>query len=218
MESKYQKSKIYKIVSDSSDLVYYGSTYCKLTQRLAQHRNEYKKNLNNEKSNKTAYKLLELGDAKIVLVEKYPCNDKDELHQRERFYIENNDCVNKTIPGRTKEEYRATHKDKAKEYSKEWRDTNKDKKKEMDRIYKAKNKEKLKEQSKLYREKNKEKIRERDRLAYQKNKEKKINASKDWYQNNKYKKKEYDKKRNEKNKEQKKLYDKERYEKKIIIT
>ena len=200
---KYNRGKVYKLVSDKSNLVYYGSTICKLSIRLAKHRYEYKKNLSNEKSNKTAYKLLELGDAKIILVEDFPCERKEQLLARERFYIENNICVNKEIPGRTKEEYRATHKEKAKEYSKKWRDTNKDKKREMDRIYKAKNKEKLKEQSKLYREKNKEKLKERDRLAYQKNKEKRRKQMKQY---------------NEKNKDKKKLYDKERYEKKIIIT
>jgi len=215
---KYNRGKVYKLVSDKSNLVYYGSTICKLSIRLAKHRYEYKACVNGKRHYVSSFEIIKLDDAKIILVEDFPCERKEQLLARERFYIENNDCVNKTIPGRTKEEYRATHKDEAKEYSKEWRDTNKDKKKEMDRIYKAKNKEKLKEQSKLYREKNKEKIRERDRLAYQKNKEKKINASKDWYQNNKDKKKDYDKKRNEKNKEQKKLYDKERYEKKIIIT
>lgn len=191
---KYNRGKVYKLVSDKSNLVYYGSTICKLSIRLAKHRYEYKKNLSNEKSNKTAYKLLELGDAKIILVEDFPCERKEQLLSRERYYIENNDCVNKCIP--------ITNMT-AKEYSKKWRDTNKDKKREMDRIYKAKNKEKLKEQSKLYREKNKEKLKERDRLAYQKNKEKRRKQMKQY---------------NEKNKDKKKLYDKERYEKKIIIT
>ena len=191
---KYNRGKVYKLVSDKSNLVYYGSTICKLSIRLAKHRYEYKKNLSNEKSNKTAYKLLELGDAKIILVEDFPCERKEQLLSRERYYIENNDCVNKCIP--------ITNMT-AKEYSKKWRDTNKDKKREMDRIYKEKNKEKLKEQSKLYREKNKEKLKERDRLAYQKNKEKRRKQMKQY---------------NEKNKDKKKLYDKERYEKKIIIT
>lgn len=206
---KYNRGKVYKLVSDKSNLVYYGSTICKLSIRLAKHRCEYKAYVNGKRHYRSSYKIIELGDAKIILVEDFPCERKEQLLSRERYYIENNDCVNKCIP--------ITNMT-AKEYSKEWRDTNKDKKREIDRIYKAKNKEKLKEQSKLYREKNKQKIRERDRLAYQKNKEKKINASKDWYQNNKDKKKEYDKKRNENNKDAKKLYDKERYEKKIIIT
>ena len=191
---KYNRGKVYKLVSDKSNLVYYGSTICKLSIRLAKHRYEYKKNLSNEKSNKTAYKLLELGDAKIILVEDFPCERKEQLLARERHYIENNPCVNKCIP--------ITNMT-AKEYNKEWRIKNKDKKREMDRIYKAKNKEKLKEQSKLYREKNKEKLKERDRLAYQKNKEKRRKQMKQY---------------NEKNKDKKKLYDKERYEKKIIIT
>jgi len=41
----------------------------------------------------------------ITLVEKYRCETKDELHARERYYIENNKCVNKVIPTRTTKEY-----------------------------------------------------------------------------------------------------------------
>ena len=120
---KYNRGKVYKLVSDKSNLVYYGSTICKLSIRLAKHRYEYKKNLSNEKSNKTAYKLLELGDAKIILVEDFPCERKEQLLARERFYIENNICVNKEIPGRTIKEWR----DKNKEYDKEYYKKNKDK-------------------------------------------------------------------------------------------
>ena len=50
MESKYQKSKIYKLVSNSSELVYYGSTYTKLSKRLSGHKTAYKRYLNGKKN------------------------------------------------------------------------------------------------------------------------------------------------------------------------
>lgn len=60
----------------------------------------------------------------ITLKEKFPCNDNDELHARERFYIDNNDCVNKNIPGRTAEEYKNDNKVKISEQKKEKYDCN----------------------------------------------------------------------------------------------
>jgi hypothetical protein len=38
-------------------------------------------------------------------VELFPCASKDELLRRERFYVENNECVNKKIPKQTYQEY-----------------------------------------------------------------------------------------------------------------
>jgi hypothetical protein len=35
----------------------------------------------------------------IVLIKKYPCNDKAELHARERYFIESNNCANIDLIG-----------------------------------------------------------------------------------------------------------------------
>ncbi len=82
----YQNAKIYKIVNDELNLTYYGSTCSTLTKRLSQHKCE----------KRCKSKLLFSTETKpeIFLVEKFPCNNKIELLQRERFYIENNECVN----------------------------------------------------------------------------------------------------------------------------
>ena len=47
-------------------------------------------------------KIIETGDYDIVLVEEYPCSTKDELFKRERYYIENNTCINKHAPSMTR--------------------------------------------------------------------------------------------------------------------
>lgn len=94
----YSKSKIYKLICDDPELVYYGSTTQKyLSSRLCEHK---KKN-----NNCTSKKLIEAGGVKIYLVENYPCESKNDLNARERFYIENNNCINKSLPGRTQKEY-----------------------------------------------------------------------------------------------------------------
>ena len=47
-----------------------------------------------------------INNTDIILVESYPCENKNELHSRERYYIENNNCVNKIIPTRTSKEFK----------------------------------------------------------------------------------------------------------------
>jgi predicted HicB family RNase H-like nuclease len=141
----YQKGKIYKIVSDNIEGTYYGSTADTLWSRFGTHNSDFRAWKKGSKKYYTSYKLIEAGNASIVLVEKYPCNDKIELKARERFYIENNDCVNKCVPNRTKNEYYQDNKEKIKEYYQD----NKEKIKE----YYQDNKEKIKEQKKEYRKK-----------------------------------------------------------------
>ena len=105
----YQNGKIYKIVCNVSGLIYIGSTTKKtLAMRLSGHRSAYKAYL--DKLERAAYitsfQVLEKEDYSIILIENYPCNNKDELRARERFYIESINCVNKAIPGRGKLESR----------------------------------------------------------------------------------------------------------------
>jgi hypothetical protein len=146
----YQDGKIYKLVGGG--LTYYGSTCNELYKRFHQH----KKKSNCAKSKQ----LFDTGDkVDIVLVEKYPCNDKMELHKRERYYIENNECINKAIPTRTIKEWKKDNKDKIKEKNKEYIEKNKDKIKGIKKEYYKTNKDKINERNKKYFETNKDKIK-----------------------------------------------------------
>jgi len=147
----YQEGRIYKLTVDGSNLVYYGSTTQPLWRRMQLHRSQYQCN----KTQCTSKELFEVGTPIITLVEKFPCNSKEELHSRERFYIENNPCVNKCIPGRTPEEYK--HTENRKETCVKYYQNNKDRYHEQ---Y-LENKDKKKAYDKEYREKNKERIIER---------------------------------------------------------
>ncbi len=169
----YSKSKIYKLTSSNSNEIYIGSTIQNLCYRKGHHIEDYKKYLLNKQHYITSFKIIEYGgDIDICLLEEYPCNNKEQLHQRERFYIENNNCVNKVIPTRTKKEYNELNKDKKKEYAKEYYNLNKDvinnKNKQRARDFYTLNKDKYKQ----YNELNKEKIKEAKRLYYELNKEK----------------------------------------------
>ena len=121
----YSNGKIYKIYSDETDLVYYGSTTRKLCERLAEHKIDVKRSGKNGRSITTGL-LLKDYICKIVLVEDYPCERKEQLLMRERFYIENNNCINKCIPIETKEERRLKNIENDRirnktEYRKEWK-------------------------------------------------------------------------------------------------
>ena len=152
----YANGKIYKIVCNITGKVYIGSTTLSLSQRLVQHRTDYNRWKNGKRDFTTSFGIIENGNYDIVLIEEYPCENKENLYQRERFYIESINCVNKYIPTRTLKEYYIENADKIKEYHK---------------IYYIDNADKIKEQKKLYHQKNKEKIKENKHQYYLKKKE-----------------------------------------------
>jgi hypothetical protein len=141
VENKYARGKIYKIVGGG--LTYYGSTCEKtLAMRMSKHRDQKKQvEKGKRKYNLTSAKILDFDDCDIVLVENVPCQNSDELHARERFYIENNECVNRCVPLRTLNEYKIANKEKYKLY----RDENKIKSSLQKCEYYKNNKEKIKQ-------------------------------------------------------------------------
>jgi len=159
---RYNNAKIYKIVDNTNSSVYIGSTCVPtLALRLARHRLQYKSYLKGNSRYYTSFKILENNDYSIVLLEDYPCETKDQLLARERYYIENNICVNKIIPTRTPKEYREKNKDKIQDYIKKYYKENQDKLLECKKEYYEQNKDSLLEKNKNYYEQNKDKINER---------------------------------------------------------
>ena len=123
----YQLGKIYKLVDNSNGKNYIGST-CKqyLSNRLAGHRTDYQIYLKGNFHFITSFEIIKNGDYDIVLIESYPCDDKMQLHARERYYIETLDCVNKICPTRTKHQYYEANKDKMKQQMKDYSRTHKE--------------------------------------------------------------------------------------------
>ena len=82
----YQKTKIYKIVSDLGNLVYVDSTAKEyLSQRLQQHRHDYKQWKNSKKNYLPVFEMFEkygVENCKIILIESFACNSKDEKKSR----------------------------------------------------------------------------------------------------------------------------------------
>ena len=193
IDKRYEKGKIYKIFNETD--TYYGSTIVSLNKRLNRHKSH---------KNTIAKQIINNPPYKIEFIENYPCRNKYELEQRERFFQKNNKCINIAICGRTKnelieyqKEYYEDNKDKIKEYHKEYYEDNKDKVKEQNIKYREKNKDKIKEQKKEYCEKNKDKLRE----YKEKNKDKIKEKRKEYLEKNKDKIKKQRKEYREKNKD-----------------
>jgi hypothetical protein len=168
----YSKSKIYKIVCNITGLIYIGSTCQTLCQRLQDHKYNYKKYLNKKYAYTSSFKILENDNYNIILVEEFPCKNKEQLLAKERFFIENTECVNMIIPTRTRKEYYQNNKEQIKEQEKEYCLKNKEKIKEYQKEYYEDNKEKIKDKRKEYLEKNKEQRKKYLKEYYKKNKEK----------------------------------------------
>lgn len=131
----YTTGKIYKLTGGGE--TYYGSTILTLSKRKSLHKT---KPLNN---------IPNAIDFAIELVELFSCETKQELLQRERWWIENNKCINKIIPIATEEERKENKIRNKNIHAKKFREKHKD-----DIIWK----EKQIESKKKYREANKEKI------------------------------------------------------------
>lgn len=105
-KTNYSNGKIYKLYSNKSNICYIGSTTQSLNKRLKQHIINYKYFKEGNHNYTSSYNIIETNDYEIVVLEHFPCNTRQELEQRERFFIENLKCVNKNIPTRNKTEYR----------------------------------------------------------------------------------------------------------------
>ena len=130
---------IYKIWSEKGDMIYYGSTSNKrgAIQRYYGHIADYNyttKTRPNKRgcSSKILFDTYGIENCLFQILEE--CDTIESKLRRERWYIQNNICVNKTLPGRTNEDikedkrnYMLEHKEDKKKYDVEYREKNKDK-------------------------------------------------------------------------------------------
>jgi len=124
----FSNAIIYKIVCRDTDIP---NSYVGSTTNFAKRKCSHKFNCNNPKSNLynlQVYQFIRAHDGwnnwDMIEIEKYPCNDSNELHARERYWIENlKASLNKSIPNRTAEEIKQYQKQYSKQYSKQYRDS-----------------------------------------------------------------------------------------------
>ena len=115
----YQDSKIYKLVCNTNNLTYYGSTTQPLSKRLHQHKCKINQKVKSCKN-------FDPNNIQIFLVENYKCENKEQLIKKEREYIEKYECVNINIPGREIKEYYQDNKEHIKDNVSKWVNNNKE--------------------------------------------------------------------------------------------
>ena len=180
MAINYNNSKIYKIVSPTTAKIYIGSTTQILCKRIAKHLTDYRAYIiDNTKKYMTSYEILKLGDYSIKLIEECNFENREQLRQREGYYIKlhHDIVVNKHIAGRTKKEYRIDNKEHLNQYIKQ---------------YAIENKEHLNQYKKQYKIDHKEHIAEHSKQYHIDNKEYRLNQMKQYQHDNKVKLKQYD--------------------------
>lgn len=171
----YESGKIYKLQC-SDGKYYFGSTIRSLAARLSSHKSVSK----NTQTNNTYNHINAIGwdNVMISLIELFPCETKQQLLEREVWFInEHKDdilCLNTRNPiADNTPEAKQKHKDKCKEYYVQHRDEvlqnrreyqieNREKRTEYNSDYRKQHSEKLKEYNKQYAIDNRER---RNRLA-----------------------------------------------------
>ncbi len=187
----YSKGLIYKIVCKDLEVkdVYVGST-----TDLCRRRAEHKKHCCHTPCKRCSLHVYDFIRAHfgwenwdVIFVEAFPCSTNDQLHARERHWIEQlGATLNTNIPTRTKEEWVRDNS----EYVASWHHQ-----------YYEENKERLTENQKRYYDANKEQYAIYKHEHYEANKEKYQARRKEWYEANKEKCKAYNRQRYQKNKE-----------------
>ena len=174
----YNNGKIYRIVPNcehEQHEQYIGSTTNEyLSQRMTQHRSQYKRWKDGKTTLITSFLLYEkygVDNCSIILIENVNVSTKEELQRRERKHIENIPCVNKNIPLRTKKEWTEDNYEHERarrlKYDEEHTDHIREKRKE----YYFQHQSKYMEYAREYVKENKDEIRERRIQAYLKNRE-----------------------------------------------
>lgn len=160
--------KIYKITNDVNDLIYVGSTIGPLCKRMAGHRTDAKR----DKKSAINTAIRELGSQhfKIVLIENFTCQTREELRAREDFWIETLGTrargYNQFAAYRTEEqrvEYNRQYYEQNRELVRQRYEQNRERELERGRQYREQNHEHELERSRRYREQNHERELERGR-------------------------------------------------------
>ncbi len=114
--SEYSEGKIYKIyIPGFNDVVYIGSTIQSLEDRFKKHKYQCKSNAEYQFASHPFFQ--EDCESIIELVEAYPCNSKQELLARERYWLEQfPEAINKNPPILDDEERTQHHAEAVQRY------------------------------------------------------------------------------------------------------
>ena len=137
----------YKI-QDKTDksLVYYGSSKLPLLKdRINAHIDDFKYWKRTGNGYCYSFKVLEKDNYEYAFVDKVYVDTDFELREYERKLVENNVCVNKKVPNRTKAEYYQDNREKQLKYQAKYYQDNREQQLKYQAERRLKNKDKIKE-------------------------------------------------------------------------
>lgn len=145
VDKRYDNGKIYAVRCKYDDeLVYVGSTFSTLEERLRMHIKDktcslyqYVNDIGNDWNNWS-----------IELYENYPCKNKYHLEKREGVVQREIATINERIAGRTNKEWREDNRENIKEKKKQYHQDNREKLLEYQKQHYQDNREKILEQTK----------------------------------------------------------------------
>lgn len=159
----YSKCMIYKLCCDDITItnIYVGHTTNK-TRRKQEH-NSRCNNSNDKQYNSYVYKFIRENGGwsnwSMIVVEEYPCENKNQAEARERYWIETLQAtLNKVIPTRTKQEYMEENREQLREKSKQYNSEHREECRKYNKKYREENEDYHKRRKKEWRERTKEKI------------------------------------------------------------
>jgi len=154
--------KIYKLINDLNDKIYIGSSnYQYLSVRLNGHRQSCKNETGRRDSKLYKY-MREIGAEhfQIELIEEYVCETKQQLCEREQYWIEQLKPELNMFRAISNPNYEQECRDKneRRERSNKFYHSHKEEILQKQKIYTEKNKEEISKRRKKYREEHKEEI------------------------------------------------------------
>ena len=182
-KNTYLKTKIYKIVDISDTEKYIGSTYDTLSSRMSKHRYDYRRYKKGECHYISVFDLFDnygSENCKIELIEHYPCETIHEQRKREGYHIQNEECINKSIAGRDRKQYKQDNIEVLRKKGKEYRQANIEVLREKGKLYREKHVDEIKDQRNKYYIRNKDTILAKNR-QYNNEHAREIAASKKKY-------------------------------------
>ena len=112
----FANAKIYKLINSIDGQIYVGSTCNTLNKRFATHRSCAK--TQPDRCIYNHYNNIGWHNVSIVLIEYYPCTNRLELEQRERYYIDLlKPQLNNNLPARTDDDTKQYHKQYQPQYN-----------------------------------------------------------------------------------------------------
>ena len=134
----YKNGRIYKILNYIDSECYVGSTCQPLSKRMATHRKDSKRDKNGHRLLYAKMNTYGVENFYIELLEEYPCQNVEQLHQREGYYIRMVGTLNKNIQGQTPRGYRENNRERRREYENANKEVFRERKKEYDELHKEK--------------------------------------------------------------------------------